>query len=277
MSSEVLVRAQLDGGDASRHLMPAYDGFMSLAGIGLTLSLTANYAETGAVRHKGNFVGRHIVKATPIQDGSVITDFIVLLPRVASITGRAVSEAAGSAFFSDLFKRVLDRNLGIESEPVTDELAALIANRGGDIEALVAATEPSVKQAHSVIGEGAQVMNIFGGKPQISQFNNATKQYISGTVQDTQTLTKDVSVASFNVNSGYGGVFDFDLKRVVPIRVTSETAAGAKPVLGWGLNEYANGTGKRINLTYYRQLALDGSPKRYIVLDAKLLADSAQP
>jgi len=269
-----LVRAQFKGGDADRHQIPAYDGFTSLAGMGLTLSLTANYVETGVIRRRGDFEGRHTVKATPITEGSVVTDFLVSLPRITlHTTQKVLSEAAGAALFGDLFKRVVDGNLGIDSQPQTEELENLLKVRGGDVQALIAATEPSVKQTHSVIGEGTSVLNIFGASHQIAQYNKSTKEYVNGTVIDRNLLQKDVSVPSFNVNSGYGGVFDFDLGRVVPIKVTKETLPRGKKVLSWGLNEYANSTGKTVHLKFYRWLALDGRPKKYIVVDAEMPAD----
>ncbi|MDV3250190.1 hypothetical protein DevBK_02465 [Devosia sp. BK] len=273
MASSVVIRAQLTGGDADRHQIPAYDGFTSLAGLGLTLSLTANYIETGKIRRRGDFAGRHSVKATPIEEGSVLTDFLVSIPRISLPFARKLSDAASSEFVADLVKGVIDRNLGVESEPTTDELSSLLEHKDGDFEALVAATEPSLKQAHTIIGEGAQVMNLFGSKHQLGQLNQQSKKYIHGTVEDPEIYNKDVSVASFNVNSGYGGVYDPDLRRVVSIKVTPTTMPQAKSVLGWGLNEYANGTGKRVHLQYYRWMTLDDRPKKYIVIDAKIPKD----
>jgi hypothetical protein len=267
--TDVGIQVRLQGSDADRHLMPAYDGFNSLAGLGLTLSLTAHYAETGQIRRRGDYLGRHSVKATVLQPGSVLTDFIVSLPKLVFLPNSA-SDVRKRAFFNDLFQRVLDRNIGVERDPTTDELNELLGRRDGDLEALVAATEPSVRQAHSVIGEGAQVMDIYGGKHQVSTFNGSTKQYVNGTIVDRTVFEKDVSVSSFNVNSGYGGVFDFDLQRVVAIKVTKETLPSAKPVLGWGLNEYARSTGRRVFLKYYRWLAYDDTPKKYIVVDARM-------
>jgi hypothetical protein len=270
VASTINIKAVIDGGEAAQHRLAAYDGFMSLAGIGLTLSLTANYAETARIRRRGEYAGRHAVRAAPIEPGSILTDFIVSLPKVTIATGKVLSEAAGAAFYSDLLKRVIDRNLGIDSKPLTDELGELSEGRSGDIEALAAAVEPSIKQGHSVIGEGAQVVDIFGGSHRISNFNVQTKQYVHGTIVDRDIYVKDVSVSSFNVNSGYGGVFDFDLGRVVPIRVTRETLPRAKAALGWGLNEYAADRGRRISLRYYRWMAFDGTPKKYIVVDAEI-------
>ena len=72
-------RLQMTGGLAEYHEFEAYDGYTALAGAAWTLSLITNYVETGEIRHKGNFVGRHAVRATPMMAGSLIADFQVLL------------------------------------------------------------------------------------------------------------------------------------------------------------------------------------------------------
>lgn len=188
------------------------------------------------------------------------------MPLIAA--GGVVSAAVARRFFYDLYQRTIDRNLGIRSEPNTDELGNLLRRRDGDVEALVAAIEPAVKQAHNVVGEGAQLVNIFGGVPKIGVFDEDTKRYVRSTVTDESRQVKDVSVASFNVNSGYGGVFDEDLGRIVTIKLTKHTLHTAKSVLSWGLDQYANGTGAKVTLKYYTLRALDGTPKQYVVVDA---------
>jgi len=269
MAVEIPFRVKIDGGDASRHELPAYDGFMALAGFSLSLSLVTNYVETGKIRRRGDFVGRSSVKALPIEEGSVLTDFIVRMAEPV-VLGSVASGAAATSFLYDVFKRTIDRNLGNDTTVATDQLAELERTKYGDLEALVAATEPSVRQAHTVIGDGAKVINMFGGTHLVGHFDIETKAYVEGSYTDNTIREKNVSVASFNVNSGYGGVFDEDLGRVVPVKLTKQSLARAKAVLSWGLDQYANGTGNKISLKYFTVLALDKTVKQYIVVDANI-------
>lgn len=41
---EIPFKVQFEGGEAAQHRVPAYDGYTSLAGFALTLSLVSNYA-----------------------------------------------------------------------------------------------------------------------------------------------------------------------------------------------------------------------------------------
>ena len=266
MLVEVPFQLELDGGDASFHAMPAYDGYTSLAGFSLSLSLVANYIETGKIRRRGDFTGRSAVKAFALEEGSVLSKFRVYLDGISALgTSAQIAPEAGKALLYDTFKRTIDRNLGIEPQPQTAELRHLERTRGGDLEALVAATEPSVRQAHSVIGDGAKVMNIFGGTHQIGSFTPVTKHYVEGFYFDNTVKMRDFSVASFNVNSGHGGVFDNEIGRVVPFAMKADVLRRVKPIMSWGLDKYANGTGETVTLRYTTVLALDDTVKKYLI------------
>jgi hypothetical protein len=267
-------RLALTGDSADQNQFQGYDGYMSLAGFAWTLSLVSNYVETGKVRHRGDFPGRHAVRASALRPGSVIADFVVWIeqnPLLASALGVTGTIAVNviSDLVCDVVKRVVDRNIGKEEAPRSDAMQTLLARRDGDIEALVAATEASVRQAHMVIGNGAQIINIYGGNNIINKYDYATKNYVIQNVEDREVREKDFSVAAFNANSGYGSVYDFDLGRTVPIGMSREVVRSLGSTFTWGLDQYANRTGKRVSLRYWRILAMDGTPKRYIVLDAK--------
>lgn len=272
MSFHIPFSLELEGDDADAHQLQAYDGYMALAGFAFTLSLVTNFVETGKIRHRGDFPGREAVKAELTRPGSVIVPFVVELaqnPVLLTIAGGLTLNVASNVLY-DLMKRVVARNLGEEVEPTTPQLEEVLASRGGDVEALVAAVEPSVRQTHSAIGAGSQVINIYGGKHVINRYNRETKAYVTQSVEDEKLREKNFSVASFNANSGHGSVFDFDLGRTVPIKMTKASLKNNRAVMSWGLNEYANRTGKNIAVKYTRLLALDGTPKKYVIVEASI-------
>ena len=265
---EIPVSISIDGDVATSHRFQAYDGYTALAGLSWSLSLLANYVETGKVRRRGDFDGRGAVFARPLKEGSVAVDLMVSLANSTGTVPTAVIAGLTTAFFYDVLKRTIDRNLGIESQPTTPRLRALVEQKGGEVEALIAANEPALKQAHSIIGYGANIVNINGGPQILGTFDSVSKEYIDQDVLDDSIKIQDVSVASFNANSGHGSAFDFELGRVIPFKMRSDTLAKVKGVLSWGLYEYSRGTKKKITLKFMRVVALDGRVKKYIVLDA---------
>ncbi|TLX14373.1 hypothetical protein [Rhizobium sp. MHM7A] len=269
VAAQIPFRLRLTGDIADQHQFQGYDGYMALAGFAWALSLISNYADTGQIRQRGDFDGRHAVRARAPVEGSVIADFVVYMQNnPETVFGMAAGGLAAPAFLYALANRVINRNLG-ETNTATDQaLGPLITRRGGDIEALVAISEPPIRQAHGVIGNGARNIEISGGFNILNTFNEQTRDYVKLNVEDDNEKTKSVSVSAFNANSGYGSVFDGDLGHVVPFSMSRETLRRYKAVFSWGLDQYVQGTGRKIDLKFTRILAMDGRPKRYIVLSA---------
>jgi hypothetical protein len=267
---------ELTGDTADRHQFQGYDGYMALAGFAWTLALVTNYIETGTIRQRGSFLGRDAVRAGPLSPGSIIADFTVWLQQnpaqVLGLGGGGIVGAAVPAFLYDLVRRVIARNLGQEDSAQTPLLTLLLERRSGDIEALVAKVEPAIRQTHAVIGNGANKIRILGGHNIMNTYDEDTRDYVKLNIEDSQVRDGHFSVAAFNANSGYGSIFDNDLGRTVPISMSREVLGKVSSIFTWGLDQYANRTGGRISMKYTRVLAMDGTPKRYIVLSAERFA-----
>lgn len=260
---------KLSGGIAEEHQFQGYDGYMALAGFAWMLSLTSNYAETGQIRQRGEFEGREAVRANAPVAGSVVVDFLVYLQHnPASVFGTAAGGLTAAAFLNALFKRVINRNLGQEDRQSDEAIAELLRRRGGDVEALVAISEAPIRQAHGVIGNGADKMSISSGFNIINTFDANTRDYVRLSAKDDTVVSKHVTVSAFNANSGYGSVFDHDLGHVVPFSMSRETLRRVKAVFSWGLDQYARGSGAGIDISFTRILAMDGRPKRYVIVSA---------
>jgi hypothetical protein len=192
-------------------------------------------------------------------------------PELASVLGIAgtVTLNMASNLIYDVVKRVIGRNIGKDDQPQSDLMKQLLGRRDGDIEALVAATEPSVRQSHSVIGNGAQIINIYGGSNVINKYDQATREYVVQNVEDREVHRNTFSVAAFNANSGHGSVFDFKLGRTIPIGMSREILREVSSVFSWGLDQYANRTDTHVSMKCWRILAMDGTPKRYVVVGAE--------
>src|SRR5580704_3921666 len=95
-------RLKLTGDTADQHQFQGYDGYMALAGFAWTLALVTNYAETGKIRQRGEFLGREAVRANAPAEGSIIADFTVWLEQnPAQILGLGGASMGATAFFYD--------------------------------------------------------------------------------------------------------------------------------------------------------------------------------
>jgi len=269
MPEIVPFKLKLTGETADNHQFQGYDGYMALAGFAWILSLVSNFSETGKIRQRGEFDGRHAVRAKALEEGSVVAEFLVYLQNnPAQVFGASVGAIGGGTLLYSLFNRVINRNLG-ETNPKTDAaLDQLLRRRSGDVEALVAISEAPIRQAHQIIGNGASKVEISGGFNILNTFDHSTRDYVLINAKDDTQIKKEFSVSAFNANSGYGSVFDSDLGHVVPFSMSRETLRRYKGVFSWGLDEYVKESGKRISATFTRILSMDGRAKRYIIISA---------
>ncbi len=259
---------KLTGGLATRHEMEGYDGFNALANSAFALSLIANYVETGTLRRKGDFPLRHSVLAQPMREGSLITDLTVPLSDSLNVKHQTTGSPVNLLF--GLAKRVIGGNIGIEVPPLNAETEAVITKKGGDVEALVTATEPSLRRVHDAIGASATNLQWTGGFSSIGNFDATSKAYMNDTVADPTLRQKDVSVSGFLGNSGRGLVFDRVLGRNVSVVMRRDTLNAVGVVFSYGLDQYMNKTGNLIRIDYTRMNATDGRPKRYVIESARV-------
>lgn len=269
MAETAKFQLRLTGGLASTHQFEAYDGFTSLAGAAWTLCLVTNYVETGQIRHRGDFVGRHAVLANPMSSGSLLADFRVALqsdPRV--VFGRIAGAASPSAILYGLVKKVVDLNTGHDLERKAPDQLDFIAEKSGDIEALANAVEPSLRRAHDVIGDSAREIEWIGGFDAIATMDSDTKSYMSENIYDSEIISKDVTVTGFYGNTGNGSVFDHELGHNVRFKMDKRTLNIFGSFFSWGLHQYVFKTNRRLNISFTKIVALDGRVKQYVIVSA---------
>lgn len=270
---------KMTGGLADLHEIEANDGFYALSGAAFALTLVTGFVETGKIRHRGDFVGRHSVTAEPMTAGSMIANLRVSLG-ASHVRPFGVTAPEQVGLLYGLMRRVIAGNTGVPSEPLNDVTKRVIEKRGGDVEALVSATEPSLRRAHEVIGQSASQLHWVGGASSLGNFDVRSKAYMKDSVLENKLLNKEVSVSGFLGNSGRGLVFDPDEGRNVSITMTRDTLRACGRVFSYGLDQYLNKTGNTIKIGMTRVLSTDGRVKRYVISSAaatKMLTPSVSP
>lgn len=259
---------KLTGGTADHHSFEGYDGYTGLAGFARTLTLVAHYAETGKIRQRGDFVGRHAVFAHAPRPGSVITDFTVnLRNKPADVFGSKAKKLSATELVQQLTKRVFAQNLG---EPIDYDLLDILgAKAEGNLETLVAVAEAPIRQTHALISAGVGRADIISGANPIETLNQETKDYVLEDVRDFKVLCKDLNIFSFDANSGYGRLFDFDINRSVSFMMRREDVMKYRRIFSWGLDQYTRRTQKLVHVCFDRTLWMDKRAKRYHIKDAK--------
>lgn len=264
---------KFDGDLAERHVFPAYAGSVSMRGVARSVVLIGNYLAEGKIRKKAPFSQNIQFYLHPPREGSFenLLSFVTASPEMLAISAviGSVSLNVFSNFISDGIKYCFNRVVGKDVQPETAELKKLNERCGGDLEALIDSIESPARDAHTVIGNGAQNILLITGSNNIVTLNANTKRYISTTLSESQPKTKLVSVGMFNVNTRYGRVFDYELGKTIPFIVDRESSHQTMGNLSTSLDRYARGLlNKDVTIKFTQETDIDRRAKRYIILDA---------
>lgn len=264
---QVPFRLKLTGDLADKHMFEGYDGYTGLAGFARTLTLVAHYAETGAIRQKGDFAGRHAVIASAPMPGSLIADFIVnIANEPAKVFGNTAAQVSANEIVKKITQRIFAHNLG---EPIDYELLDILGEKSrGNLETLAAVAEAPIRQTHAMIGAGAKRAEIISGANVIETLDQSTKDYVLLDYYDDEVECKNVNIFSFDANSGYGRLFDFELNRSMPFTMVKENVFKFRQVFSWGLDQYTRRTGNLVNVCFSKTMLMDGRAKRYHITHA---------
>jgi hypothetical protein len=267
------INIKFSGGDADQHRIPAHDGSVALEGLSRSIILISHFLIEGKIRKRAPFTDEARVYLTHTKPGSfeTIFDLVIQNPGIAVLGGAAGTVAIGviTNLTTDLTKYIFKKLTGKEQELETPEGKSLNETRGGDIEALADAVEPSLSRVHNIINNGVININISQGPNPIAQLNAATKRYIQTTVLDPTPQHKQCSVGSYNANSRYGRVYDSEFGKTVPFLISSDAESRTSSNIAESLQRYASkNLDSYINIKYLISADLDGRVKRYLILDA---------
>jgi hypothetical protein len=266
--------AKFDGLEADQHRLPAIEAGEALTGLGRSLVIISNYLVEGRVRVRAPYIELSHVYLSPLRTGSVDAVFNIsfnteAIAQAGVWVGMAVTSGLiGNAAY-DLIKSTFRRGVGQPSEIQDPNLKAFVENRTGDLDALVDAIEPALKQAHRPISIGALTININHGQNQIVQLDPNTKRYVETNVKVPDSEVIQVSTASYNANSRYGRVFDYSLGRTVSFTIVRDADEETLTVVVSSLQEYAISRSGKFNATVKKTKAIDGRDRHYSLLVAR--------
>lgn len=276
----MLIDVSFSGGLADAHRLPAYDGAKSLEGITRSLLIVTNFLVEGRVRHREFGKVPLTFNIVAQQPGSFQTVFEIAYT-TAVIGGPVFQDIASSVasdLLTDLIRTTFKRATGSGEDSPSPEVLQIEAARSGDIDALVDAVEPALRQSHTVINHGVTNITIHNyARPErpVARLDRETKGYMWDNVIDDRVRVKLFSVASFNANQGTGRAFDLEEGRSIPFRLTPDADRQTVDTLLGSISSY---TRKRrlgdeltsaIALIYTCVLSVDGRVKKITIQKAR--------
>lgn len=263
------------GGMAEKHKLPAYAAGQTLVGLTRSVMIPMAYLAEGKVRHRKIANEAYQLNLITLRDGSVETVLEVLTNPAAmfflgSLFGDAAKDVAKD-FIKDFISSVIKRCVGKAAARSVEDLEEKQKLPSGDMEALVDAVEPAMREAHATIGNGASNIVIISGDKNIVTLNSSTKAFVMASIEDPDVREKELSIASFNANTGNGRAFDYEIGRTVPFKLDSSVDARSLTDLNRSLLMYTytrrlgDNRSSRVRVQFSSWNAPDGRVKKLLI------------
>lgn len=240
MKERISLNAQ--GGDADRHVIPAYAGSKTIYGISRSLIIITNFLAEGKLRKKDYDFSKFSIEMETPKRGSFELTFLLNYPVESTIATVVAGGVAGN-FAYDILKNCFKALTGQKTD-VPERLTAALEKGNASFERLLEAVEPAARETHSLINNGVINININSRSSEENLLlNSETKEYIWGNVIDRNLRSKLFSVSRFDPNSRIGMVFDFEEKRPITFQLEKNVDERTVESIIWSQSEY---TRKRI-------------------------------
>jgi hypothetical protein len=263
------IRVSFGGGDAEQHRIRAQEGSVALEGVARSIILISHFIVEGEVRKRAPFSENARLYLTHTRPGSFDTLFNLAIENPVAVAVGITAAGVVTSLVCDLMKHAYGKLTGKEQAFETPAAQQINETRGGDLEALVDAVEPSLIRAHNIINNGVVNINIFQDQKSIARFDEETKRYIETTIVEPNPLTKRVSVGAYNANSRYGRIYDASIGKTIPFLVHRDAEARTSTNVAQSLQLYASKRNNPdVNVKYLRSVDLEGRVKRFVILDA---------
>ncbi|SLN29451.1 hypothetical protein TRL7639_01194 [Falsiruegeria litorea R37] len=227
----------LTGDQSDDHLVPAFTALDSAHAISQALMMVLHYAQNGEIRRR-NFKDLDLVlnlRTTRPGSYEFVFEFSQLAPYLMEAYGSGLANASWK-LIETVFKRATGLAGAAEIEEAEDDGRI----NAGDLGALIQATEPSVRRAHSVINHGSQNVNIFvyGDGNQIN-LDSESKEYMYESVFNDETRSQRFLVTSFDGRNRTGRLFDLEKEQAFTFDLLAEADRQSLTVIVEAASAYA--------------------------------------
>ncbi|MBN9888343.1 hypothetical protein [Salipiger abyssi] len=237
IDSDNELTVKLTGGLSETHSVPAFTALDSAHGISQALMMTVHFAQTGEIRRR-NFKDLSTrVELKSIQAGSF--EFVFVFSQLAPYLVDAYASGLANASWK-LIETVFNRATGLSGNSEIEEAESDGRINAGDLGALIQATEPSIRRAHSVINHGSSNINIFvnGDKNKII-LDSESKEYMHENIFNDETRSQRFLVTSFDGRNRTGRLFDLELEQAFTFDLLNEADRKSLTVIADAAHAYA--------------------------------------
>lgn len=255
---------KFDGDLAERHVVPASDAGNTLVGVGVALNRVAYFLEHDRARYRGPYSENVRILVSHPKPGSL--EFPFLLEVANNPIALAIGVELTGASVLALAKFAFRRATGQERE---GDLAPWDKIPPGTLDAVAESVEKPLKQAHYVIGSGAENVNIFFGHEDPVQFDQKTKEFLGQSNYINEVKSELGRVSALNGNDNGGRIFIPSIGKGVSFTLDDEIDDASVGVILWSQSQYFRGRASDIVVSFTRWETPSEQTKHLIIRRAE--------
>lgn len=240
----------------------AYEGGRALLGLARSFSITTHLFVNDQVITQATALKNAQILLRPIKEGSLEFPFEFLIPGID-----ALRDGVYATIFWEFTKYALSRAVGAKTPTISNQTKKIISEKAGALDAVIDRLEAPLKEAHRPIGRGAENAIIIQGDNNIINLNTRSQEHLETTVRDDVPAVWSGSIASFNANSGAGGLYVEDVERVIGFHpeIDGGFDNSTKQIIVENMLSYTRRRNSKIHLRGYGERTNSGMLKRIAV------------
>ncbi|WP_323785103.1 hypothetical protein [Thalassovita sp.] len=235
--TQIELVVSLAGGKSDTHQVPAFTALDSAHAMSQALMMIIYFAQTGEIRRR-NFKDLDLqldLKTTRPGSYEFVFEFSQFAPYLIEAYGSGLANASWK-----LIETVFNRATGLSGSKEIEEAEDDGRINAGDLGALIQATEPSVRRAHSAINHGSSNINIFvTGDDNTINLDAESKEYMYESIFNDETRSQRFLVTSFDGRNRTGRLFDLEQEQAFTFDLLAEADRKSLTVIVDAARAYA--------------------------------------
>ena len=237
LAEKIELIVSLRGAEADSHEVPAFTALESAHAISQALMMVVHFSRTGEIRRR-NFKDLDVgLNLTTTREGSFefAFEFSQFAPYLFEVYGKGLANASWK-----LIETVFNRAIGLSGAKEIEEAADDGRLNAGDLGALIQATEPSIRRAHSVINHGSSNISIYiNGDGNTVELDRDSKEYMHESIFNDELRVQRFFVTSFDGRNRTGRLFDLEMEQAFTFDLLAEADRGSLTVIVDAARAYA--------------------------------------
>lgn len=264
------LKLRFSGRTVEKYGVDLYDGSASFHGFAQALQIATHaYLNDEVVSKATALKGASLTFGAP-RRGSVLLDIVTLIeqyPVTATLSG---------AVFYDFLKYALSKAAGLTKKPETPSVQKLSADEEF-FDRLAETLEGSLQRGHRAIDHGVTQITLERPRSELVVFNSRTSQWVHTRDESPAIQEFTGNVTRYNSISGNGRAYIRELKKIVPVRPSSDFPDAKRGHLTWSLHGNTVAGQKELKFSGRKIESAQGETKRIILENCEMIQPIGQP